>query len=155
MTKSKNTKTLSVTKQIDFEAGHRLPFHHSKCKNLHGHHYVIEFSLEGIINTTEGNTEQGMVVEFADIKKIAKEVIKGPWDHAFIAYEKDHAVIEFLNSLKDHKTVLTPLPPTAEHLADLAFDKLNEAIQKKYGQTLQLKRLRLYETPTSWAEVQA
>ncbi|MCB0414186.1 MAG: 6-carboxytetrahydropterin synthase, partial [Bdellovibrionales bacterium] len=78
-----------------------------------------------------------------------------PWDHAFIAYEKDHAVIEFLNSLKDHKTVLTPLPPTAEHLADLAFDKLNEAIQKKYGQTLQLKRLRLYETPTSWAEVQA
>ncbi|MCB0414187.1 MAG: 6-carboxytetrahydropterin synthase, partial [Bdellovibrionales bacterium] len=47
MTKSKNTKTLSVTKQIDFEAGHRLPFHHSKCKNLHGHHYVIEFSLEG------------------------------------------------------------------------------------------------------------
>ena len=45
--------------------------------------------------------------------------------------------------------------PTAENLARIAFDILAPAYQASYGQHLQLKKIRLYETPNCWADVEA
>ncbi|MEZ4741491.1 MAG: 6-carboxytetrahydropterin synthase [Bdellovibrionota bacterium] len=147
---------LSITKQISFEAGHRLPNHNSKCKNLHGHHYVVEFTITGNIQSTAGASDQGMIVDFSDVKLIADDVIKKPWDHAFFVFKHDRVLVDFLNSLDGHKTVITEHPPTAEHLAEVAYSKLSHAIRKFYtDRRVVLGCLRLYETPTSWAEVVA
>ena len=74
------------------------------------------------------------------------------WDHAFLAYAGDLPVVNFLQSLPDHKTVLLDCVPTAENLARKAFAILDAAYRDTYGNHLRLERLRLYETPNCWAE---
>ncbi|RME18513.1 MAG: 6-carboxytetrahydropterin synthase [Bdellovibrio sp.] len=138
-----------ICKKVSFEAGHRLPHHHSKCKNLHGHHYELEVMIGGPLSLDQQSSSYGMVADFHDLKHILKKHILEPWDHAFFVYEKDLELLNFLNSLPEHKTVVTPLPPTAEHLAQLAFNTLNQQMPQNWN----LKIVRLYETPTCWAEV--
>ena len=53
-------------------------------------------------------------------------------DHAFIVFEKDLEVLDFLNSMKDHKTIVFPKVPTAENMALVAFDILSQAFLKEF-----------------------
>jgi 6-pyruvoyltetrahydropterin/6-carboxytetrahydropterin synthase len=144
---------IRISKTLEFDAGHRLPNHNSKCKNLHGHHYKIEITLEGPVNTEDNQSQQGMLIDFTDIKKITQKTIIEPWDHAFFVYKNDHKVLNFLESLPDHKTVITELPPTAEHLTQMAYDRIKMALKKHSNTNVKIVSLKLFETPTSWAEV--
>lgn len=141
-----------ITRKLEFDAGHRISTHDSQCRHLHGHRYVIEITLSGNIISDEGVTEQGMVMDFSKVKQIAKAVLVDQWDHAFLVYSGDTLVFNFLQSLPDHKTVVLNVQPTAENLALLAFDTLNEAYQDTYGNHLQLEKVRLFETPNCWAD---
>jgi 6-pyruvoyltetrahydropterin/6-carboxytetrahydropterin synthase len=143
-----------ITRRLEFDAGHRIPNHASQCRHLHGHRYAIEITLSGEIICTEGAAEQGMVMDFADVKRIAQAVLVEQWDHAFLVYQGDHAVVEFLASLPDHKTVVLPVVPTAENLAAEAFRVLDAAYLDTYGNQLRLQRVRLYETPNNWADAE-
>ena len=91
-----------ITRRIEFDAGHRIPNHTSQCRHLHGHRYVIEITLSGEIIRTEGSAEQGMVMDFSEVKRIANAVIVDHWDHAFLVYRGDRAVVDFLASLAGH-----------------------------------------------------
>jgi len=141
-----------ITRRLEFDAGHRIPNHNSQCKHLHGHRYAIEITLSGDIITSEGQSEQGMVMDFADVKRIAKEMLVDDWDHAFLVYQGDKAVCDFLASLPDHRTVILDVVPTAENLAQVAFKILEPAYRDIYGNHLRLERIRLYETPNNWAD---
>ncbi len=143
---------MQITRRLEFDAGHRIPNHNSQCKHLHGHRYVIEITLSGDIITTEGVSEQGMVMDFSDVKRIAKEHVVNGWDHAFLVYRGDKVVLDFLNTLPGHKTVVLDVIPTAENLARVAFDLLLPAYRDTYGNHLRLERVRLYETPNNWAD---
>ncbi|GKS68677.1 6-pyruvoyltetrahydropterin/6-carboxytetrahydropterin synthase [Nitrosomonas sp. PY1] len=142
-----------ITRKLEFDAGHRISTHNSQCRHLHGHRYVIEISLSGNIITDEGAPEQGMVMDFSEVKRIAKSVLIDHWDHAFLVYEEDTIVLEFLKTMPDHKTVVLNAQPTAENLAKIAFEVLDQVYQDTYGNHLRLERIRLYETPNCWAEV--
>jgi len=141
-----------ITRRLEFDAGHRIPNHNSQCKHLHGHRYAIEITLSGDIITTEGQSEQGMVMDFSDVKRIAQVTVVDAWDHAFLVYRGDRTVCDFLNSLQGHKTVILDVVPTAEHLAQTAFKLLDNAYRDTYGNNLRLQRVRLYETPNNWAD---
>ena len=141
-----------ITRRLEFDAGHRIPHHASQCRHLHGHRYAIEITLSGDIIRTEGASEQGMVMDFSDVKRIAKDVLVDRWDHAFLVYRGDAAVVDFLAALPDHKTVVLPVVPTAENLADEAFRILDAAYVDTYANQLRLQRVRLYETPNNWAD---
>jgi 6-pyruvoyltetrahydropterin/6-carboxytetrahydropterin synthase len=52
-----------------------------------------------------------------------------------------------------HKTVLLESVPTAENLAQTAFDILNTVFEGHFGADLHLKSVKLYETPNCWAEI--
>jgi 6-pyruvoyltetrahydropterin/6-carboxytetrahydropterin synthase len=143
---------MQITRRLEFDAGHRIPNHNSQCKHLHGHRYTIEITLSGDVITTEGVSEQGMVMDFSDVKHIAKEHVVDAWDHAFLVYRGDKVVLDFLNSLPNHKTVVMDVIPTAENLAKVAFDLLKNAYHDTYGNHLRLERVRLYETPNNWAD---
>jgi 6-pyruvoyltetrahydropterin/6-carboxytetrahydropterin synthase len=143
---------MQITRRLEFDAGHRIPNHNSQCKHLHGHRYAIEITLSGNVITTEGISEQGMVMDFSDVKRIAKERVVDAWDHAFLVFRGDLTVVDFLNTLPDHKTVLLDVIPTAENLAIVAFDLLDDAYQHVYGNDLRLERVRLYETPNNWVD---
>lgn len=143
---------MQITRRLEFDAGHRIPNHSSQCRHLHGHRYAIEITLSGDIITTEGVSEQGMVMDFSDVKRIAKEQVVDAWDHAFLVYRGDRMVLDFLNGMPGHKTVVLDAIPTAENLALIAFNVLNSAYRDTYGNHLRLERVRIYETPNNWAD---
>jgi 6-pyruvoyltetrahydropterin/6-carboxytetrahydropterin synthase len=143
---------MEITRRLEFDAGHRIPNHNSQCRHLHGHRYAIEVTLSGDVITTEGLSEQGMVMDYSEVKRIVKEVVVDTWDHAFLVYRNDTAVLDFLNSLPNHRTVVLDVPPTAENLAMLAFRLLDAAFRDTYQNHLKLVRVRLYETPNCWAD---
>ncbi|RYF44902.1 MAG: 6-carboxytetrahydropterin synthase QueD, partial [Comamonadaceae bacterium] len=132
---------ISVTRALHFDAGHRIPDHASQCRNLHGHRYTLEITLEGEVSEQAGASDSGMVMDFSEVKAIAKALIVDRWDHAFLVYRDDQAVRTFLESLPDHKTVVLDRIPTAENLARIAFDTLSEAYQSSFGRHLVLRRV--------------
>jgi 6-pyruvoyltetrahydropterin/6-carboxytetrahydropterin synthase len=142
-----------ITRKFEFDAGHRISTHASKCRNLHGHRYVLEITLSGCIIADADVPEQGMVMDFSEVKRIAKEALVDQWDHAFLVYAGDTRVLQFLRSLEEHKTVVLTVQPTAENLALIAFGILDRAFDDKYGNRLRLEHVRLFETPNCWADI--
>ena len=143
---------MQITTRLEFDAGHRIPNHKSQCRNLHGHRYAIEITLSGDIIHASNTSEDGMVMDFTDVKKIARESVVDVWDHAFLVFKEDQVILDFLNSLPSHKTVIFPSVPTAENMAAEAFKILKSQYKDSYGNHLTLERVRLYETPNSWAD---
>lgn len=141
-----------ITRRLEFDAGHRIPDHKSQCRHLHGHRYAVEITLSGDIIHQAGDAANGMVMDFSDVKHLARQHLVDAWDHAFLVYVGDHQVVAFLQSMPGHKTVVLDQVPTAENLAELAFAVLDAAYQDVYGNHLQLQRVRLYETPNCWAD---
>lgn len=141
-----------ITRRLEFDAGHRIPDHKSQCRHLHGHRYAIEITLTGDIIARDGDASNGMVMDFSEVKTLARSYLVDHWDHAFIAYAGDADVVRFLQSLPEHKTVLLDCVPTAENLARQAFSILDEVYRDTYGNNLRLHRVRLYETPNCWAD---
>ena len=147
------THMITITRKLEFDAGHRIPDHKSQCRNLHGHRYTLEVTLVGEVIEKEGHSDNGMIMDFSDVKTIAKEHLVDVWDHAFITYSKDTVVREFLESLPGHRTVIIDCIPTVENLARTAFNILKPAFHDRFGTGLRLQRLVLHETPNCWAEI--
>ncbi len=143
---------MQITTRLEFDAGHRIPHHKSQCRNLHGHRYALEITLSGDIISETQASEDGMVMDFSDVKQIARTSVVDVWDHAFLVFKQDKEVLNFLNSLSNHKTVIFPSVPTAENMAQEAFNILKSQYHNNYGNHLKLERVRLYETPNSWAD---
>src|SRR3569832_1109919 len=76
------TTMLTITRKLEFDAGHRIPDHKSQCRNLHGHRYTLEITLVGAIIEEEGNSVNGMIMDFSDVKALAKQHLVDVWDHA-------------------------------------------------------------------------
>ena len=143
---------ITITRRIEFDAGHRIPDHQSKCKHLHGHRYALEVTLSGEVIKQDGNPQNGMVMDFSAVKSLAMQAVGEVWDHAFLVYQGDAAILSFLNSIPGHRTVVLDRVPTAENLAQLAFEILDPLYQDAYGNHLRLEQVRLYETPNCWAD---
>jgi 6-pyruvoyltetrahydropterin/6-carboxytetrahydropterin synthase len=143
---------MRITRRLEFDSGHRIPNHRSLCRHLHGHRYALEVTLSGEVIATKGDAREGMVLDFAEVKEIAKRTVVDVWDHAFLAWREDKVVLDFLATLPGHRTIVFAAPPTAEHLAEAAFRLLEPAYRAQYGTHLALERVRLYETPNCWAD---
>jgi 6-pyruvoyltetrahydropterin/6-carboxytetrahydropterin synthase len=144
--------TMHITRRLEFDSGHRIPDHQSQCRHLHGHRYAIEITLSGDIIRQSGSPVNGMVMDFSDIKTLAKDNLVDAWDHAFLVWRGDAVLTSFLESLPGHKTVVLDVVPTAENLATLAFGLLDRVYRDTYGNHLRLEQVRLYETPNCWAD---
>lgn len=143
---------MQITRRLEFDAGHRIPDHQSQCRHLHGHRYAIEVTLAGAVIQASGQPMNGMVMDFSEVKDLAKQHLVDAWDHAFLVYRGDALVMNFLAAMPDHKTVVLEVVPTAENLVALAFARLDAVYQDRYGNQLRLERVRLYETPNCWAD---
>ncbi len=143
---------MQITRRLEFDAGHRIPDHQSQCRHLHGHRYAIEITLSGEIIKTSGAPANGMVMDFSEVKSLARQHLVDDWDHAFLVFRGDTVVVEFLATMNGHKTVLLDAVPTAENLAAIAFAILDAAYRDGYRNRLRLERVRLFETPNCWAD---
>lgn len=148
---------LQITRKVEFDAGHRIPDHKSKCRNMHGHRYVLECTIEGVPVNAVGMSDHAMIVDFGDLKTIMMDEIAGPWDHAFLVSARDQEVIDALALVHaglpgGHKTIVLSDSPTVEVMARVAHDKI---AARFLNSTMFLVHTRLYETPNCWADVYA
>lgn len=83
-----------------FDAGHYLRGYPGKCSRSHGHSFAYELVIEG--NKLDN---LGMLVDFAEVKRVMKQEIEEVLDH------------QLINELEDFKNE----NPTAENLAEWIF----------------------------------
>jgi len=140
---------MKISKQIEWDMGHRVTNHYSKCRNLHGHRYKLEICLEGKLIDVEGNSEEGMVIDFGQVKDIAMKYIHDVLDHGFMVGEKDKLLLNFFKKNKNLKVITVPFVPTAENIAAWIFGELDKRFKDKFKTGLKLFYVRLWETPTS------
>ena len=99
-----------------------------------------------------GVSEEGMLMDFSDVKSILMEHVHDVIDHAFVVYEGDDAARAACELMGDgHRTVVVPFIPTAENLAKWAFDAVAPHITSAYGNRLRLVAMHCRETPKSIA----
>jgi 6-pyruvoyltetrahydropterin/6-carboxytetrahydropterin synthase len=142
---------MRVTKEIQWDMGHRVTNHDSQCRNLHGHRYKAEICVEGDLVDIEGVSDQGMVIDFGDIKKIATKYVHDVLDHGFMVWEKDQLLLDFYKKNKDQKHIVVPFVSTSENIAAWIFNQLDKRLNDKYKTGLKLYSVKLWETPTSVA----
>ena len=142
---------MKIGKVIQWDMGHRVLNHRSVCKGLHGHRYKAEICIEGNLIEKKGASEEGMVIDFADIKKVAQKFIQEELDHAFMVWDRDHELLEFFKSSQGHKPVIVPFTPTAENVAAYIFNELKDKFTDVFQTGLKLQSVKLWETPSSYA----
>lgn len=119
-----------LVKEVSFDSAHNLYEYDGKCRSLHGHTYVAQI---GILGKTD---ERGLVIDFGDIKDMFKTHLEPHLDH------------KYLNQS------LPPMNTSAENMVYWIYEQLDNLISEKYKYyELELSFVRLYETPTSYAEV--
>ncbi|MBB6444212.1 6-carboxytetrahydropterin synthase QueD [Bacillus benzoevorans] len=125
-------KRVLVSKEFTFDAAHHLHCYEGKCKNLHGHTYKVVLGLSGFVD------ERGITIDFAEIKEIWKTDIEIYLDHRYL------------------NETLPPMNTTAENIVVWIYEQMNKALQKEDKQKqengIRVEFVRLYETPTSYAE---
>ncbi|QCR32320.1 6-carboxytetrahydropterin synthase QueD [Lysinibacillus sp. SGAir0095] len=125
-----HSKRVLVSKEFTFDAAHHLHNYEGKCKNLHGHTYRAVLGISGYTD------ERGLVIDFSDIKEIWKQKIEIDLDHRYL-----NETLPLMNT-------------TAENIVVWIYEKLQEALVEEQNSTeLRVEFVRLYETPTSYAEV--
>lgn len=141
--------TIRITKQFTFETGHALYGYDGKCRNVHGHSYKLSVTVLGEPISDNNDVKLGMVIDFGDLKKIVKEEVVDPFDHATV-FNKNTPHIELAKELQDrgHKVILADYQPTSENMViDFAAK-----IKARLPINIQLHSLQLRETETAFAE---
>lgn len=150
-------QSISISKEFSWSMAHMLANHNGKCKNIHGHTYVMQVELErtegGTIHAP-GKTDHGMVMEFSDVKQVISELIVEPLDHAFLYWigstdSLEHEVAELLKK-HERKLVEINYRPTAENLANDFIHKINSRLSDNPVKVIELI---LWESPTSFARI--
>ncbi|MBE6877366.1 MAG: 6-carboxytetrahydropterin synthase QueD [Ruminococcus sp.] len=130
-----------------FDSAHFLSGYDGKCANLHGHHWILEVSIQGEA-LQESGQQRGMLLDFGDLKKAVRNLADS-FDHALI-YEENTLKPRTIAALHEENFRLIPVPfrPTAENFAEYFFNVLKE-------QRLPVSRVTVYETPDNCAEYSA
>lgn len=142
---------MKIIKQIEWDMGHRVTNHYSKCRNIHGHRYEAEICLQGDLVSIPGISDEGMVMDFGDVKVIATKYVHDALDHGFMFWDKDKLLVNFFKKNKSLKQIAVPFVPTSENIAAWVFMTLDRHFKDKYKTGLKLYSVKLWETPTSVA----
>lgn len=139
---ARNPNMIEITQQFEFSAAHRLhcPDYSDdknmelfgKCNNPkgHGHNYVVEVTLARELDPEDLS---GQVVAMQTFETTVKQQVIDKLDHKHL----NEDVKRFKN-----------VNPTVENIASLLFDWLDG----KFDPAV-LQKIRVYETPKTWAEV--
>jgi 6-pyruvoyltetrahydropterin/6-carboxytetrahydropterin synthase len=86
-----------VEKTYRFEAGHSLVHHDGRCKEPHGHSYILTIHLRRETLISSG-PKTNMVMDFDDINKIVKPMIETYFDHRWLndTLKIDSTTVEFM-----------------------------------------------------------
>jgi 6-pyruvoyltetrahydropterin/6-carboxytetrahydropterin synthase len=67
---------MKIVKKFSFSSAHFLPNYVGKCKQMHGHTYYLEVSMDGKVDP-----DTGMIIDFAQLEHIVKSKALDYIDH--------------------------------------------------------------------------
>ena len=157
---------VSATRRLEFDAGHRVMRHESRCAHLHGHRYRVDVTC-----SADALDDVGRGVDFGVVKADVGGWIDEVLDHALLLHPDDPMVAPAVALQQGGVAGPRQLPtvgggcwwpsarvvampddlgePTAENLATLVA-RLAVATLGPRG--LVVDRVRVYETPNCWAD---
>ena len=137
-----------VTKIFGFEMAHALWGYDGLCKNIHGHSYILKVTVSGKPIDDPDDIKEGMVIDFGDLKRIAKKHIVDIFDHCLVLNKK--APVEKFVGVEEmfDRKMYTDFQPTAENLVIYYADILNKELPAE----IKLESVILFETANSYAE---
>ncbi len=113
-----------------FAGAHQLTMVGEKCENLHGHNWHIEVCVKG-----DKLNSAGVLVDFGDIKKAVKEVVKGHLDH------------KFLNDLE----MFANVQPTSELIAVYIAQKVQSILDQEKTKGIKVSKVMAWESDDACA----
>lgn len=153
----------SVVKTIEFDYGHRVANHKSKCSSVHGHRGRVEVTVEGPLGSA--GSGQDMVFDFGDIK-LALAALIDRFDHNFIIAQSDTDLMSLIGMPVSNTAFtgfgrLLHMPyfgkvqeisgiSTAENLAYLCYRHLAGVLDNPVT-GMHVAQVAFYETPSSLA----
>lgn len=148
-----------ICKTFTVESGHMLSKHAERCRFPHGHTRRIE-----IVVSSEHLDGNDMVLDFKALKLAVAEYIER-FDHAMAINSNDPMLEAIRQVHPDSLIVFENMDPTTEVIAKDLFDYVSCVLKRgfmdetKAGATyaiepdaVSLERVRVWETPSSWAE---
>lgn len=144
-----------ICKAIEIENGHMLSKHPDKCRFPHGHTRKVEFVLEA-----DDLDDNQMVCDFKIIKDAVGDWLDG-FDHALCMNTADPAYQDFKQRYGERVIGFDNQDPTTELMARTIFDHAQAALTAyarradnsyRMAPGVRLRRVRVWETTSSWAE---
>ena len=173
---------IELTRRFVIDAGHRLQNHGGKCRHYHGHRYVIEATISGLVG------DGGMVLDFGEIKARLGDWLDTFLDHSFMVQAGDPMIhmhypggppvsstiyvvdasryvkrlpkeVDFSDLFSyywENRLVVMPVPPTAENIAGIVFRAFSTLLSVAYSPEkfpkLVLEAVHVQETENCSAE---
>jgi 6-pyruvoyltetrahydropterin/6-carboxytetrahydropterin synthase len=146
-----------IAKTFEVEYGHRLAKHPEKCRFPHGHSLRIEVVARG-----RELDDNDMVCDYKALKMVTVDLVER-LDHAMALNSADPE-LEKLRAIGDRVLLFENQDPTTEVLVRWLYEQIAARIAEdgwvtspsgaryKIPAGLELERVRVWETSTSWAE---
>ena len=135
--------SITATRRFQFCAGHRVHNHESKCRNLHGHNYVVLVTASGELD------ELGRIIDFGELKRMALWCEEN-WDHGFILKRDDNEARTAIALMSEQKKYLMTENPTAENMAGYLLRDVAPVLFAGTGVTI--TKVTVWETENCFAE---
>lgn len=139
---------IECTRRLEFDAGHRLRGHESKCRHLHGHRYVVEATF-----VAKELDEIGRTIDFGVVKEMLGSWIDENWDHGLLLHEDDKELGDVICDMLPYQRIYyLPCNPTAENIARYLLDVV--CVNLFLDEDCECTRVTVYETPNCSAVAQ-
>ena len=147
-----------IAKTFEVEYGHRLSKHPEKCRFPHGHRLTIEVVVRG-----RELDDNDMVCDYKALKLVVMDLVKR-LDHT-MAVSSEDPQLEVLRAVGGDRVLeFEGQDPTTEVLARWLYAEIANQLRAdgtvatpsgttyRLPKSLELERVRVWETSTSWAE---
>lgn len=131
-----------------------LSKHPEACRYPHGHTRRIE-----VVVSRERLDDREMVIDFKALKRAIEARIE-IFDHAMALNSEDPLLGRIREVYPDSVVIFEGQDPTTEVIAKRLFDEIGAILAEGWGEghyriepgVVSLERVRVWETPSSWAE---
>lgn len=145
-----------IAKSFVVESGHLLTKHPGACKFPHGHSRTVE-----IVLAADTLDERDMVCDFKALKHTVLEFVTR-FDHSMAINTADPHYGDYREAYGDRIIPFERADPTSEAMAKYIFDHVKQALVNAVAnpgdplypvrRVLKLERVKVTETPSTWAE---
>ncbi len=137
---------VTLTKVFTFDTAHALEHYPGKCRYIHGHTYHLYVTVRGVIRNEFGHPFDGMIMDFSELKKWVRAAVVDLFDNALVL--RKGSALASMPYPDSERLLLTDYEPSCENmLLDMVRRLLTSLPDGVF-----LARVKLYETPTSFAE---